>query len=131
MSSSCIPSLLLQSLYVVGLGPKSGLGAREVLGCRSRGLSGQGDLDVEGLAVSQGKEVEGREGVDWCFRSDCCSSFVVELGGGGNRSAAGVGSGCSVHTDLEVLGAGRGNWDGLFDFDIDVNGRRGTSGGCH
>ena len=122
MSSSCIPSLLLQSLYIVGLGPKSGLGAREVLGGCSRGLSGQGDLDVERLVVSQGKEVEGRDGVDWGFRKDCCSSFVVELRGGGNRSAAGVGSGCSVHADLEVFGAGRGNWDGMFDFDIDVNG---------
>ena len=131
MSSSCIPSLLLQSLYVVGLGSKSGLSAREVLSCCSRGLSGQGDLDVERLAVSQGKEVEGREGVDRGFLSDCCSGFVVELRGGGNRSAAGVGSGCSVHTDLEVLGVGRGNWDGVFDFDIDIDGGRGTSGGGH
>ena len=122
MSSSCIPSLLLQSLYVVGLGPKSGLGAREVLGGRSHGLSSQGNLDVEGLVVSQGKEVDCREGVDRNFRSDCSSSFIVELGGGGNRSAAGVGSGSSVHADLEVLGAGRGNWDGVFDFDIDIDG---------
>ena len=122
MSSSCIPSLLLQSLYVVGFGPESGLGAREVLDCRSGGLSGQGDLDVEGLVVPQGKEVDGRDGVDRGFRSDRCSSFVVELGGGGNRSAAGVGSGCSVHADLEILGAGRGDWNGLFDFNIDVNG---------
>ena len=121
MSSSCIPSLLLQSLYVVGLGSKSGLGAREVLTCRSRGLSGQGDLDVEGLVVSQGKEVVGREGVDRSLRKDCCSGLVVELRGGGNRSAAGVGSGCSVHADLEVLSTGRGNWDGMFDFDIDVD----------
>ena len=122
MSSSCIPSFLLQSLYVVGLGPESGLGAREVLaGCPS-GLSGQGDLDVEGLVVSQGKEVDCREGVDRGLGKDLCSGLVIELGGGGNRSAAGVGSGCSVHTDLEVLGAGRGNWDGVFDFNIDVNG---------
>ena len=123
MSSSCIPSLLLQSLYVVGLGPESGLGPSEVLGGGSGGLSGQGDLDIEGFVVSQGKEVDGREGVDRVLPSDCCSGLVIELGGGGKRSAAGVGSGCSVHADLEVLGAGRGNWDGVFDFDIDVNGR--------
>ena len=110
MSSSCIPSLLLQSLYVVGLGPESGLGAREMLACRSSGLSGQGDLDVEGFVVSQGKEVDGRDGVDWGLTSDRCSGFIAELRGGGNRSAAGVGSGCSVHTDLEVLSVGRGNW---------------------
>ena len=122
MSSSCIPSLLLQSLYVVGLGPKPGLGACEVLGCSSSGLSGQGDLNVEGFVVSQGKEVDSRDGVDRGLAKDCCSSLVVELSGGGNGSAAGVWSGCSVHTDLEILGAGRGNWDGVFDFDIDVNG---------
>ena len=123
MSSSCIPSLLLQSLYVVCLGPESGLGAREVLACCSGGLSGQGDLDIEGFSVSQGKEVDRREGVDRGLAGNRCSSLVVELGGGGSRSAAGVGSGCSVHADLEVLSAGRGNWDGVFDFDIDVDGR--------
>ena len=121
MASSCISSLLLQSLYVIALGPESGLGARKVLDCCSRGLSGQGDLDVEGLVVSQGKEVEGREGVDWGLRNNRCSSIVVELGGGGNRSVAGVRSGCSVHADLEVFGAGRGNWDGVLDFDIDID----------
>ena len=123
MSSSCVPSLLLQSLYIICLGPESGLGAREVLACRSGGLSGQGDLDMEGFSVSQGKEVDGREGVDRGLAGDCCSSLVVKLGGGGNRSAAGVGSGCSVHADLEVFGAGRGNWNGVFDFDINVDGR--------
>ena len=122
MSSSCVPSLLLQSLYVVGLGSESGLGAREVLDCPSRCLSSQGDLDVEGFVVSQGKEVECRDGVDRGLCSDRCSSSVIELGGGGNRSAAGVGSGCSVHADLEVLGAGRGNWDGVLDFNIDIDG---------
>ena len=122
MSSSCVPSLLLQSLYVVGLGPKPGLRSSEVLGGGPGGLSGQGDLDVEGLVISQGKEVDGREGVDRGLFNDCRSSVVVELGGGGNRSAAGVGSGCSVHADLEVLGAGRGNWDSVFDFDIDIDG---------
>ena len=122
MSSSCIPSLLLQSLYVVGLGPESGLGAREMLGGRSGCLSGQGDLDIEGLVVSQGKEVDCRQGVDWGLGKDLCSSLVVELGGGGNRSAAGVWSGGSVHADLEVFGVGRGNWDGVFDFDINVDG---------
>ena len=122
MSSSCIPSLLLQSLYVVGLGPKSGLGPSEMLGSGPGGLSGQGDLDVERFVVSQGKEVDGRDGVDRDLLKDRCSSVVVELGGGGNRSAAGVGSGCSVHADLEVLSAGRGNWDGVLDFDIDIDG---------
>ena len=47
MSSSCIPSLLLQSLYIVSFGAESGLGASEVLGGGSGGLSGQGDLDIE------------------------------------------------------------------------------------
>ena len=123
MSSSCIPSLLLQSLYVVCLGPESGLGAREVLDGCSGGLSGQGDLNIEGLAVSHGEEIDGRDGADRGLPKDFCSNLVVELRGGGKRSVAGVGSGCSVHADLEVFGAGRGNWDGVFDFDIDVNGR--------
>ena len=122
MSSSCIPSLLLQSLYVVGLGPKPSLGLGEVLGSGPGGLSGQGDLDVEGFVVSQGKEVDGRDGVDRGLLNDCCSGFVFELGGG-NRSDAGVGSGRSVHTDLEVFGAGRRDRDGVFDFDINVDGR--------
>ena len=122
MSSSCIPSLLLQSLYVVSFGPESGLRSGEVLGSGPGGLSSQGDLDIEGLGVSQGKEVDRREGVDRILPSDRGSGLVIELGGGGNRGAAGVGSGCSVHTDLEIFGAGRGNWDGVFDFDIDVNG---------
>ena len=47
MSSSCIPSLLLQSLYVVGLGAEPGLYSGKVLGGGSGGLSGQGDLDIE------------------------------------------------------------------------------------
>ena len=123
MASSCIPSLLLQSLYVVGLGVESCLGASEVLGGSSGGLSGQGDLDVERFSVSQGKEVDCREGVDRVLPGDRCSGLIIELGGGGNRRAAGVGSGCSVHADLEVFGAGRGNWDGVFDFDIDVDRR--------
>ena len=122
MSSSCIPSLLLQSLYVVGLGPESGLGAREVLGGCPSGLSGQGDLDIGGLAVSQGEEIDGSDGADRGLPKDFCPSLVVELRGVGSRSVAGVGSGCSVHADLEVLGTGRGNWDGVFDFGIDVNG---------
>ena len=122
MSSSCIPSLLLQSLYVVGLGPESGLGAREVLGRCSSRLPGEGDLDVEGLSVSQGEEVDRRHGVDRGLAGDCCSSLFIELGGGGKRRSAGVGSGGSVHADLEVLGAGRGNWNGLFDFDINIDG---------
>ena len=122
MASSCIPSLLLQSLYVVSLGPESGLGAREVLGGCSSGLSGQGDLDIEGFAVSQGEEIDGRDGTDRGLPKDLCSSFVVELGDVGSRSAAGVGSGRSVHADLEVFGTGRGNWNDVFDFDIDVNG---------
>ena len=79
MASSCIPSLLLQSLYVVGLGPESGLGARKVLSCGSGGLSGQGDLDIEGLVVSQGKEVDGREGVDRGLSNNRCSGLVIEL----------------------------------------------------
>ena len=48
MASSCVPSFLLQSLYVVGLGAESGLDTGEVLRGGSGGLSGQGDLDVEG-----------------------------------------------------------------------------------
>ena len=123
MSSSCIPSLLLQSLYVVCLGPESSLGTREVLDCPSRGLSGQGDLDIEGFAVSQGKEVDGRDGVDRTLVSGLCPSLVAKLGGGDNRGAAGVGSRSSVHADLEVFGAGRGNWDSMFNFGVDVDGR--------
>ena len=121
MSSSCIPSLLLQSLYVVGLGSESGLGTREVLGCRSSRLSGEGDLDVEGFAVSQGKEVDGREGVDRGLAGDRCSGLVIELGGRGD-GGTGVGSRSSVHADLVVFGTGRGNWDGMFDLGIDVDG---------
>ena len=121
MSSSCIPSLLLQSLYVVSLGPESGLGTREVLDRPSSGLSGQGDLDVEGLTVSQGKEVEGRDGVDWTLISDLGASLVVELRGGDDGGAAGVGSRSSVHADLEVFGIGRGNWDSMLDFGVDVD----------
>ena len=92
------------------------------MGGSSGGLSGQGDLDVEGLVVSQGKEVDRREGVDRIPLLNCCSGLVIELGGGGNRRSAGVGSGSSVHADLEVFRSGRGNWDGVLDFDIDVNG---------
>ena len=95
---------------------------RVVLPCGPGGLSGQGDLDVEGLVVSQGKEVDGRDGVERGLASDCRSGLVIKLGGGGNRSVAGVGSGCSVHADLEIFGTGRGNWDSMFDFDIDVDG---------
>ena len=131
MSSSCIPSLLLQSLYVVSLGPESGLGACEVLSGCSGCLSGEGDLDVERFVVSQEKEVDCREGVDWGLGKDLCSGLVVELGGGGNRSAAGVGSRSAVHADLEVFGGGSGDWDSMLDFEIDVDGGRGTSGGCH
>ena len=128
MSSSCIPSLLLQSLYIVCLGPELSLGTCKVLDCPSRGLSGQGDLDVEGLVVSQGEEVEGRDGVDRGLINDRCSSLIVELGSGGNRSAAGVGGRCSVHADLEVFSGGSGDRNGMFDFGVDIDGRRGGLG---
>ena len=131
MSSSCIPSLLLQSLYVVGLCSESGLGVREMLNRSSGSLSGQGDLDIEGLAVSQGKEVEGREGVDWAFISGLCVGLVAELRGGDNGGATGVGSRSSVHVDLEVFGTGRGDWDSMLDLVVDVDGGRSTSGGGH
>ena len=120
MSSSCIPSLLLQSLYVVGLGAKSRLCASEVLGGGSGGLSGQSDLDVGGLSVSQGKEIDRRHGVD-CVRADALESLVVELRGGGG----GVGSRSAVHADLEVFGGRTRDWDGMFDLKVDVDGRRG------
>ena len=123
MSSSCIPSLLLQLLYVVGLGPESGLGAREMLDCPSCCLSGQGDLDVEGLVVSQGKEVEGRDGVDRALASDLGSGLVAELRGRDDGGGAGVGSRSSVHADLVVFGVGGGNWNGVFDLGIDIDGR--------
>ena len=122
MSSSCIPSLLLQSLYVVGLGAEPGLNTGEVLRGGSGSLSGQGDLDVEGLSVSQGKEVDCRHGVDW-VRVNALDSLVVELRGGG-----GVGSRSAVHADLEVFGGGSGDWDGMFDLEVDVDGRRGSLG---
>ena len=54
MSSSCVLSLLLQSLYVVGLGPEAGLCAGEMLDGGPIGLLGQGDLDIEGFSVAQG-----------------------------------------------------------------------------
>ena len=92
------------------------------MGCCSSHLSGQGDLDIEGLAVSQGKEVDGREGVDWGLASDLGSSLVVELGGVGSRRVDGVGSGGPVHADLIVFGAGRRDWDGMFGLNVDVNG---------
>ena len=123
MSSSCIPSLLLQSLYVVRLGAKSGLDAGEVLGRGSGGLSGQGDLDVERLSVSQGKEVDRRHGVD-CVRVDALESLIVELRGGGG----GVGSRSAVHADLEVFGGGSGHGDSMLDFEIDVDRGRGGLG---
>ena len=80
-------------------------------------------MDIEGFAISQGKEVDGREGVDWGLASDFCSSLVVELGGGDNGGAARVGSRSSVHADLVVLSAGRGDWDSMFNFDVDIDGR--------
>ena len=123
MSSSCIPSLLLQSLYVVGLGAEPGLNAGEVLGGGSGSLSGQSDLDVERLSVSQGKEVDRRHGVD-CVRVDALESLVVELRGGGG----GVGSRSAVHADLEVFGGGSGYWDSMLDLEVDVNGGRGGLG---
>ena len=123
MSSSCIPSLLLQSLYVVGLGTESGLNTGEVLCGGSGGLSGQGDLDIEGLSVSQGKEVDRRHGVDR-VRVDVLDSLVVELRGGGG----GVGSRSAVHADLEVFGGGSGDWDSMFDLEVDVDGGRGGLG---
>ena len=123
MSSSCIPSLLLQSLYVVGLCSESGLGAREVLCGGSGGLSCQGDLDVEGLSVSQGKEVDRRCGVDR-VRVNSLEGLVVELSGGGG----GVGSRSAVHADLEVFGGGTRDWDGMFDLEVDIDGGRGGLG---
>ena len=123
MSSSCIPSLLLQSLYVVCLGAESGLGAGEVLHGGSGGLSGQSDLDVGGFSVSQGEEVDRRHGVDR-VRVNALESLVVELRGGGG----GVGSRSAVHADLEVFGGGSGDWDGMFDLEVDVDGRRGGLG---
>ena len=123
MSSSCIPSLLLQSLYVVGLGAEPGLDAGEVLCGGSGGLSGQGDLDVERFSVSQGKEVDRRHGVDW-VRVDALDSLIVELRGGGG----GVGSRSAVHADLEVFGGGSRDWDGMFDLEVNVDGGRGGLG---
>ena len=123
MSSSCIPSLLLQSLYVVGLGAESGLDTGEVLRGGSGSLSGQGDLDVEGLSVSQGEEVDRRHGVDR-VRVDALESLVIELRGGGG----GVGSRSAVHADLEVLGGRSWDWDGMLDLEVDVDGRRGGLG---
>ena len=122
MSSSCIPSLLLQSLYIVTLCPEFGLSACEVLDRSLGGLPGQGDLDIKGLAVSQGKEVEGREGVDWALISSLCVSLIAELRGGDHRGATGVGSRSSVHADLEVFGTGRGDWDSMLDLGVDVDG---------
>ena len=123
MSSSCIPSLLLQSLYVVGLGVESGLNTGEVLRGGPGSLSGQGDLDVEGLSVSQGKEVDRRHRVD-CVRVDALESLIVELRGGGR----GVGSRSAVHADLEVFGGGSGDWDSMLDLEVDVDGRGGGLG---
>ena len=120
MSSSCIPSLLLQSLYVVGLGTKPGLDVGEVLRGRSGGLSGQGDLDVEGFSVSQGKEIDRRHGVD-CVRVDALESLIVELRGGGG----GVGSRSAVHSDLEIFGGRTRDWDGMLDLEVDIDGRGG------
>ena len=92
----------------------------EVLRGGSGSLSGQGDLDVEGLSVSQGKEVDRRHGVDR-VRVDALESLVVELRGGGG----GVGSRSAVHADLEVLGGGTRDWDGMLDLEVDVDGRGG------
>ena len=120
MASSCIPSLLLQSLYIVGLGTESCLCSSEVLGGGSGGLSGQGDLDIEGFSISQGKEVDRRHGVDR-VRVDALESLVVELRGGGG----GVGSRSAVHADLEVFGGRTRDWDGMLDLEVDVDGGRG------
>ena len=120
MSSSGIPSLLLQSLYVVGLRAEPGLYSGKVLGGGSGSLSGQSDLDVEGFSVSQGEEVDRRHGVDR-VRVDALESLVVELRGGGG----GVGSRSAVHADLEVFGSGSGDWDSMFNLEVDVNGRGG------
>ena len=95
--------------------------SHKVLDRSSSGLSGQGDLDVEWLAISQGKEVEGREGVDRALISGFCAGLVAELRGGDNGGAAGVGSRSLVHTDLEVFGTGRMDWDSMFDFVVDVD----------
>ena len=101
--------------------------ASEVLGGGPGGLSGQGDLDVEGLSISQGEEVDRRHGVDR-VRVDALESLVVELRGGGG----GVGSRSAVHADLEVFGGGSGDWDSMFDFGVDVDGRvRGLGVGRH
>ena len=120
MSSSCISSLLLQLLYVVGLGAESSLDSGEVLSGGPGGLSGQGDLYIEGFSVSQGEEVDRRHGVDW-VRVNAFESLVVELRGGGG----GVGSRSAVHADLEVFGGGSGHWDSMLDLEVDVDGRGG------
>ena len=123
MASSRVSSLLLQSLYVVGLGTESCLGASEVLGGGSGGLPGEGDLDVRGFSISQGEEVDCRHGVDR-IRVDTLESLVVELRGGGG----GVGSGSAVHADLEVFGSGPGDWNSVLDFEVDMDGRGGGLG---
>ena len=123
MSSSCIPSLLLQSLYVVGLGAESCLRSSEMLGGGSGGLSGQGDLDVEGFSVSQGKEVDRRHGVDR-VRVNALDSLAVELRVGGG----GVGSRSAVHADLEVFGGRTRDWDSMLNLEVDVDGGRGGLG---
>ena len=92
--------------------------AGEVLCGGPGGLSGQGDLDVEGFSISQGKEVDRRHGVDRvCVNA--LESLVVELRGGGR----GVGSRSAVHADLEVFGGGSGDWDSMLNLEVDVDGR--------
>ena len=83
-------------------------------------MSGQGDLDIEGFSVSQGEEVNRRHGVDR-VRVNALESLIVELRGGGG----GVGSRSAVHPDLEVFGGGARDWDGMFDLEVDIDGRGG------
>ena len=123
MSSSCIPSLLLQSLYVVGLGLEPSLDVGEVLDGCSGGRSGQGELDSGGFSIAQGKEVDGRDRVDWTLVSGLQVDLLTELGNGDVGRGSGVGSRSIVHADLEVFDGGGGDWDSMFDVSVDVDGR--------
>ena len=123
MSSSCISSLLLQLLYIISLGPEPGLDVSEVLGGCSGGLSGQGDLDIGGLSIPQGKEVAGRDGVNRALISDFQADLFTKLGGNDIRGGNRIGSGSSVHTDLEVFSSRSGDWDSMLDVVVDIDRR--------
>ena len=83
-------------------------------------MSGQGDLDIKGLSVSQGKEVDRRHGVDSVL-VNALEGLILELRGNGG----GVGSRSAVHSDLEIFGGRTRDWDGMFDLEVDVDGRGG------